>query len=309
MRKKISIIIACITVLAFTSLFYVNKVNAFGTNDLVKGITQNTDTLANKPNCPTNSGTNNTAVNNSTVKSLLDTLKSKVQPSTQQPSAKSAQPSTQSAQPSTGNNSVTANKNCPKSNLAGTIAGNDISKLMNIFNQFKLNTTNTTTAPKTTTTVPKTTTTTTAPKTTTTTTAPKTTTTQPTGDYSAFQKRVLELVNIERSKAGLKPLTFNSTLNKTATLKSQDMAQKGYFDHNSPTYGSPFDMMKKYGVTYRTAGENIAMGQTTPEQVMQGWMNSPGHRANILNASFTQIGVGVAKNANGQLYWTQQFIG
>ncbi len=129
------------------------------------------------------------------------------------------------------------------------------------------------------------------------------------GDYAAFQKRVVELVNAERAKNGLKPLKMNAQVNKTATLKSQDMAKLGYFDHNSPTYGSPFDMMKKYGISYRTAGENIAMGQTTPEQVMKGWMNSPGHRANILKSSFTEIGVGVAKNSSGRLYWTQQFIG
>ena len=135
------------------------------------------------------------------------------------------------------------------------------------------------------------------------------TSTSTNGDYSAFQNKVLELVNVERAKNGLKPLTMNANLNKTATLKSQDMAKLNYFSHTSPTYGSPFDMMKKYGISYRTAGENIAMGQTTPEQVMQGWMNSSGHRANILNSSFTQLGVGVAKNSNGQLYWTQQFIG
>lgn len=128
-------------------------------------------------------------------------------------------------------------------------------------------------------------------------------------DYATFQKRVVELVNAERAKNGLKPLKMNAQVNKTATLKSQDMAKLGYFDHNSPTYGSPFDMMKKYGISYRTAGENIAMGQTTPEQVMKGWMNSPGHRANILKSSFTEIGVGVAKNSSGRLYWTQQFIG
>jgi len=132
----------------------------------------------------------------------------------------------------------------------------------------------------------------------------------PSGEaYSAFQTRVLELVNIERGKAGLKSLSMNTNLNKVATVKSQDMADKNYFDHNSPTYGSPFDMMKQFGITYRSAGENIAMGQTTPEQVMNGWMNSPGHRANILNSSFTQIGIGIAKNSSGRLYWTQQFIG
>ncbi|MHB8065787.1 MAG: CAP domain-containing protein [Ruminiclostridium sp.] len=137
-----------------------------------------------------------------------------------------------------------------------------------------------------------------------------TTSTSTNGDYNAFQKKVVELVNVERSKNGLKPLTTNTQLSKTATLKSQDMAKLNYMNHNSPTYGSPFDMMKKYGISYRAAGENIAMGQTTPEQVMQDWMNSTtGHRENILNSSFTQIGVGVAKNSSGRIYWTQQFIG
>lgn len=132
---------------------------------------------------------------------------------------------------------------------------------------------------------------------------------QTSGNYSTFQNKVVQLVNKERAANGLKALTVNDQLNKTATLKSEDMAKLNYFDHTSPTYGSPFDMMKKYGITYRSAGENIAEGQTTPEQVMQGWMNSPGHRANILNSSFTQIGVGIAKNAQNQYIWTQQFIG
>ncbi len=129
------------------------------------------------------------------------------------------------------------------------------------------------------------------------------------GSYASFQNQVVQLVNQERAANGLKALTVNSSLTKTATLKSQDMAKLNYFDHQSPTYGSPFDMMKQYGISYRAAGENIAMGQTSPQQVMQGWMNSPGHRANILNASFTQIGVGIARNAQGRYYWTQQFIG
>ncbi|MDF2592072.1 MAG: sporulation protein, partial [Clostridia bacterium] len=76
--------------------------------------------------------------------------------------------------------------------------------------------------------------------------------------------------------------------------------------HTSPTYGSPFDMMKQFGITYKTAGENIAMGQRTPEEVVKAWMNSPGHRANILKSSFTHIGVGYVANGS---YWTQMFIG
>ena len=84
------------------------------------------------------------------------------------------------------------------------------------------------------------------------------------------------------------------------------MHDKGYFSHTSPTYGSPFDMMKQFGITYRTAGENIAMGYPTAEAVVDGWMNSEGHRANILNASFTEIGVGYVADGN---YYTQMFIG
>ncbi len=127
--------------------------------------------------------------------------------------------------------------------------------------------------------------------------------------YSAFQNEVVRLVNVERAKNGLGALSIDAGITKTATLKSQDMVKNNYFSHTSPTYGSPFDLMKQYGVSYRAAGENIAMGQTTPAQVMNGWMNSAGHRANILNSSYTKIGVGVAQNASGTYYWTQHFIG
>lgn len=127
--------------------------------------------------------------------------------------------------------------------------------------------------------------------------------------YASFRSQVVQLVNQERTSRGLKALSMDSSLTKTATLKSQDMAKLGYFDHTSPTYGSPFDMMKQFGISYRAAGENIAMGQTSPAQVMNGWMNSEGHKANILNTSFTKIGVGVAQNSAGRYYWTQQFIG
>jgi uncharacterized protein YkwD len=84
------------------------------------------------------------------------------------------------------------------------------------------------------------------------------------------------------------------------------MQQNGYFDHTSPTYGTPFAMMQSLGISYRTAGENIAMGQSTPQAVVNAWMNSEGHRANILSTSYTQIGVGYVANGN---YWTQWFIG
>lgn len=125
-------------------------------------------------------------------------------------------------------------------------------------------------------------------------------------DVKALENEVVRLVNIERAKQGLAPLTNNWELARVARYKSQDMKNKNYFSHTSPTYGSPFQMMQHFGIVYRTAGENIAMGQRTPQEVMTAWMNSPGHRANILNTSFKEIGVGVAKN--GTIYWTQQFI-
>lgn len=126
------------------------------------------------------------------------------------------------------------------------------------------------------------------------------------GDLHAYEQGVFDLTNEERVKNGLAPFKMDKALSDVAREKSNDMKQKGYFDHQSPTYGSPFDMMKQFGITYQSAGENIAMGQRSPEEVVQAWMNSPGHRANILNGSFTHLGVGYIENGN---YWTQLFIG
>lgn len=125
-------------------------------------------------------------------------------------------------------------------------------------------------------------------------------------DRLTFEEQVAVLVNEQRAANGLSALTFSTALSDVARAKSQDMHDKGYFDHTSPTYGTPFDMLKTFGISYRSAGENIAMGYTTPEAVVTGWMNSAGHRANILNASYTQIGVGYVADGN---YWTQLFIG
>nr|WP_032545707.1 CAP domain-containing protein [Clostridioides difficile] len=127
--------------------------------------------------------------------------------------------------------------------------------------------------------------------------------------FSAYQKEVVDLVNIERAKAGLNPLTLDSSISNVATKKSQDMIDNNYFSHNSPTYGSPFDMLKKFGISYKTAGENIAMGQKTPKEVVNAWMNSEGHRKNIMNPNFSKIGVGVAQKSVGSIYWTQIFVG
>lgn len=130
--------------------------------------------------------------------------------------------------------------------------------------------------------------------------------TESNSQLNEFEQQVVDLTNQERAKNGLSALKIDPTLSKMAREKSRDMSANNYFDHNSPTYGSPFDMMKHYGIDYRSAGENIAMGQRTPQEVVDGWMNSPGHRANILNADYTHIGVGYVSNGN---YWTQEFIG
>ncbi|WP_110113546.1 CAP domain-containing protein [Bacillus sp. CGMCC 1.16541] len=126
------------------------------------------------------------------------------------------------------------------------------------------------------------------------------------GDVSEYEQQVVQLVNQEREKQGLKPLELDKELSDVAREKSKDMKEKGYFDHNSPTYGSPFDMMKQFGIEYTAAGENIAKGQKTPEEVMEGWMNSDGHRKNIMSPDFTHIGVGYVE---GEMpHWTQMFI-
>ncbi len=125
-------------------------------------------------------------------------------------------------------------------------------------------------------------------------------------EVSAYEQEVLELTNAERAKQGLKPLTLDTELSKVARTKSEDMQKNNYFSHTSPTYGSPFDMMKEFGISYRAAAENIAMGQRTPDEVVNAWMNSDGHRKNILSSSYTHIGIGYVENGN---YWTQIFIG
>ncbi|GGE67414.1 CAP domain-containing protein [Priestia taiwanensis] len=124
-----------------------------------------------------------------------------------------------------------------------------------------------------------------------------------------FEKQVLALTNKERERNGLKPLSgSDATLNRCAHVKAADMRDANYFSHTSPTYGSPFDMLRQFGVQYRQAAENIAAGQQTAEEVVKSWMQSSGHRANILNASYTHIGIGYAKGGSQNCYWAQQFI-
>jgi|GEM_PF-1091984 len=121
--------------------------------------------------------------------------------------------------------------------------------------------------------------------------------------FSAEQQEVLALVNKERTSRGLKALVLDAAVSKVATEKARDMQDNNYFSHQSPTYGSPFDMLTQFGVKYTYAGENIAYGQRSPEEVMTAWMNSTGHRENILNANYTKLGVGYVGNK-----WVQMFI-
>ena len=147
-----------------------------------------------------------------------------------------------------------------------------------------------------------------------TTAAPATTAAKPaattpvSANIGAYEQQVVDLVNKERAAAGLPALKVNTKLAGVAEKKAEDLRDKNYFAHQSPTYGSPFDMMKQFGISYTSAGENIAKGQKTPADVMNGWMNSPGHKANILNSSYTEIGVGYVTDSNGTTYWVQHFI-
>ncbi|MGN4128151.1 SafA/ExsA family spore coat assembly protein [Lysinibacillus sphaericus] len=126
----------------------------------------------------------------------------------------------------------------------------------------------------------------------------------PTKEQATVEQEVVKLVNAERAKAGLPALKEDWELSRVAKYKSQDMHDKKYFDHTSPTYGTPFTMMKNFGITYKSAGENIAKGQRSAAEVVKAWMNSEGHRANIMSKNFTHIGVGYVAEGN---YWTQMF--
>ncbi|WP_100372851.1 SafA/ExsA family spore coat assembly protein [Bacillus sp. FJAT-45037] len=127
--------------------------------------------------------------------------------------------------------------------------------------------------------------------------------------YLSMEEEVVSLVNTERAKHGLQPLQSNWELSRVARYKSEDMRDKNYFSHTSPTYGSPHQMIRNFGISYRASGENIAAGQTSAQAVFNAWMNSKGHRENILSSNYTQIGVGYAKGGSYGHYWTQMFIG
>ncbi|WP_149550826.1 CAP domain-containing protein [Streptomyces marokkonensis] len=128
----------------------------------------------------------------------------------------------------------------------------------------------------------------------------------PTGgtQASGAVARVVELVNAERGKAGCSPVKVNATLTEAAQNHSEDMAASGSMSHTGSDGSSPGDRITRAGYSWSTYGENVAYGYSTPEQVMQGWMTSPGHKANILNCAFKEIGVGLAQPGS---YWTQDF--
>lgn len=124
-------------------------------------------------------------------------------------------------------------------------------------------------------------------------------------EFSAMQKEMLNYINAERAKVNAAPLTLDQELCEGAYLKSKDMAENNYFSHNSPTYGTPFEMMKKLGISFRSAGENIAKNISV-KGAHDAFMNSPGHKANILNTQYSKIGLGFYQEGQ-YLYVTQWF--
>ncbi|MGE5672984.1 MAG: CAP domain-containing protein [Mycobacterium leprae] len=134
------------------------------------------------------------------------------------------------------------------------------------------------------------------------------TTTTSSAGMTAAEQQMLNLINNARAQNGLAPLKADATLTRMAEVKSQDMINNNYFAHQSPTYGSPFQMMARFGVTYNTAGENIA-GNSTVNGAFQAWMNSPGHRANILNGQYTKTGIGIVNGGPYGMMFTQEFVG
>lgn len=129
-----------------------------------------------------------------------------------------------------------------------------------------------------------------------------------TTNLTADELEVFNLINSQRTKNGLSALKIDSEVQNVARIKAQDMVNNNYFSHNSPTYGSPFDMLKSFKVSYKTAGENIA-GNSSNQAAVNAWMNSSGHKANILNSSFNYTGIGVVKGSKYGKIYVQMFIG
>lgn len=129
-----------------------------------------------------------------------------------------------------------------------------------------------------------------------------------TSSMNSDEKEVFDLINKQRTNNGLPALKNDSEVQRIARIKAQDMVDNNYFSHNSPTYGSPFDMLKSFKVLYKTAGENIAANSSNSSAVT-AWMNSSGHKANILNSSFNYTGIGVVSSPRYGKMYVQMFIG
>ncbi len=134
------------------------------------------------------------------------------------------------------------------------------------------------------------------------------TTNTPITNLTGDEQETLNLINAERVKNGLSELKIDNELQRVARIKAQDMVDNNYFSHTSPTYGSPFDMMKSFKISYKTAGENIA-GNSSNQGAVNAWMNSEGHKANILNSSFNYTGLGVVNSSKYGKIYVQMFIG
>lgn len=134
------------------------------------------------------------------------------------------------------------------------------------------------------------------------------TTTNNGNSLTADEKEVFDLINAKRTAAGLSALKIDAELQNVARAKAEDMVKNNYFSHTSPTYGSPFDMMKSFGITYKYAGENIA-GNSSNSAAVKAWMNSEGHRANILNSNYNYTGLAVVSSPKYGKVYVQMFIG
>ncbi len=133
-------------------------------------------------------------------------------------------------------------------------------------------------------------------------------TTNNNSNLTADEQEVFNLINNKRVAAGLAPLEVNIELQNVARIKAKDMVDNAYFSHTSPTYGTPFEMIKNFGITYKAAGENIA-GNSSNSGAVEAWMSSEGHRANILSNSFNYTGIGVVNSPTYGKIYVQMFIG
>ncbi|WP_394188527.1 S-layer homology domain-containing protein [Paenisporosarcina quisquiliarum] len=126
-------------------------------------------------------------------------------------------------------------------------------------------------------------------------------------EFPSYSNKTIELINVERKNQGLMPLVMDKELSQVALIKANDLAENGYWEHYSPIYGPPWEMAANFDYSYKSFGENIARTYRTPEDVVVAWMDSEGHRANILKDNYTRVGVGVTKDNNGNFYWVHMF--